>query len=389
MNIVQVEDLKPGMIYDRPLFIKDSDEQAEAANTPLTEDTIKRLMKWGVTALETEGSAVRNAGASLLNKTQSAVSPAQLRARYEDLLAQRKLLISVYKKVFEAVEFVHKCIKNEEPFNLTGLETAATDMIRIIHANKRCYIYLYEFGEGRNYFVNHSVNTAFYAVMIGSAMGYSAEKLKDLAVGTMLIDAGMMKMPVYIIYKQSSLTSQEYNQIRTHPLLGYRDIKRLAQVPEHISEICLQHHERFDGSGYPQKLKGKAISEFAGIASVADSYEAAITKRSYKKRQGYYDSMRDILTQSQNRYDFNIIRAFISAMSYYPMGTIVRLNDSSTGVVVDCLSQPLRPVIKMITDKNEKRISGLILVNLLERPDLSIVSVLDEEKLGVTVSDIL
>lgn len=392
MQKIAVEELKVGMTWDAPAYIDDTNEIAVKANVPISEKDIKKLMLWGVSDISTEGNFVsENAGYESQRLTpNSDVNEETIIADYNNLMKQRTLLLTIHKHAMDAVESAYDSIKNDRPFDLTELEQAADEIIKILSINSNIFLFLHGLGESKSIIVRHSVNVAFYSVIIGMALKYNAKMLKELAVGALLIDAGMVKMPPYIIAKRSKLTEHEYNTIKTHPLIGYKAIRSLGHVSATAAEVCLQHHERLDGNGYPRGLKGDAISELAKIGAIADSYDAQITKRSYRNKVSFYKAISGIIASSFNKFDLTILKAFVEKMSTRPIGSFVRLNDKSIGMVIGTIpSKPNTPVITLIFDSKGRRIEGTEFINLSNQKDLYITETLDEEEVGVNIFDVL
>ena len=388
MKKILVEELKPGMLFDKPLYI-DSSNILVPANNPVKEGDIKKLMTWGVIEVETEGEIINQADFENREPT-SLENEKRILNEYSELLKKRKRLIEVHTKARLSVEKVYTAIRADQAFEIEPVEKAVYDIIEILKENRNVFLFLYGLDEGRDYLVTHSVNVTFYALIIGIALKYNTAKLKDLGLGTLLIDAGMIKMPVYIIHKQSNLTDQEFKQIKTHPLHGYKSLRDMGQIKESIANVSLQHHEQFDGKGYPRGLRGNEISEFARIAAIADSYEAQISNRSYRRKVDFYHAMRNLLASGVNRFDPVILRVFLSRMSVYPIGSIVEINDGSRGLVIGSIPEkPLRPIIKVIFDQQGKRIEDTRIVNLLEKSNLYITKALDEEEAGINIFDVL
>ena len=390
MRKIPVEDLKPGMIFDKPVYV-DKNNILVGANTALQEADIKKLMMWGVQDIETEGDLI-NTDAVSHSKSSSSASDNEKRivADYNDLVKKRKRLLDIHSRSRGAVASAYECIRKMEPFEISDLERSVDDIIAILKENSNVFLFLYGLDEGKDYLVMHSVNVAFYALIMGLALNYNPTQLRDLGVGTLLIDAGMTKIPVYIIHKQSNLTDQEFKQIKTHPLHGYKAIKQLAQVSENIANISLQHQEQFDGKGYPRGLKGNEITEFARIAAIADSYEAQISNRSWRGKVDFYHSMRNLLAGGVNKFDPVILRVFLSRMSVYPIGSIVELNDHSVGLVIGSAPEkPLRPIVKLIFDEKRDRVKDTIIVNLLDKSSFYITRVFNEKEVGISIFDVL
>ncbi|MGV7929462.1 MAG: HD-GYP domain-containing protein [Spirochaetota bacterium] len=389
---IPVEDLKPGMRFDKPVFI-DSNNMLVGANVTIKESDIKRLMKWGISEIETMGNLASSENdMRFAQKIDASISAdaKKIVDQYSLLLLKRKELMDVHREACRVVGDVYNAIKNDEMFTTDSIEGAAKNIIKLMEEDNNIVLFLYGLEEGKNYLVAHSVNVTFYALLIGTALKYTQEKLRELALGTLLLDAGMVKMPAYIAYKQSNLSDHEFNLIKTHPLHGYRLIKQLGKIREKSALVGLQHHEYFDGKGYPRSLKGNQIDEYARIAAIADSYEAQISSRSYREKQSFYHAMKNLLSSGVNRFDPVILRVFLSKMSVYPIGSLVELNDSSVGLVIGSVPRkPLRPIIKLIFDSEKNRLSDLIIINLLEETALFVNRVLDEKEAGVSLLDVL
>ncbi|MDY6968667.1 MAG: HD-GYP domain-containing protein [Spirochaetota bacterium] len=393
MKKIPVEELKPGMRFSKPIYI-DSNNMYVVANVSIKESDIKKLMQWGVNEIETAGEIISTEEEiKQYAKRSETVSTNDTKVIFDDynrLLKNRKRLIAVHKDACTAVGEVYKAIKNDEPFTTDEIEYSLSNIIDLIRENNNIFLFLYGLDEGKNYLLFHSVNVTFYALLIGIALKYTPVKLRELGLSTLLIDAGMAKMPVYITHKQSNLTEQEYNLIKTHPLHGFKALRDLGNVREKIAIVSLQHHEQFDGKGYPRGLKGSMISEYARIAMIADSYEAQTVNRSFRKKCLFYHAMKQLLSSGANKFDPVILRVFLSAMSVYPIGSIVQLNDKSIGLVIGSMTKkPLRPLIKLIFDSNHVKLTENVIINLIEETSLYIVKALDERESGVNFLDVL
>ena len=132
-----------------------------------------------------------------------------------------------------------------------------------------------------SYTNGHSTRVAKYSVMLAERMGYTGEKLEQLEYAALLHDIGKIGVPREIINKPSKLTDEEYEIIKTHPAIGANILNEISEIPD-IAIGARWHHERYDGKGYPDQLKGLEIPEIARIIGVADAYDAMTSKRSYR-----------------------------------------------------------------------------------------------------------
>jgi len=386
MKKISVEELKPGMMFNKAVYI-DSDNMLVGPNIPLKEDDIKKLMKWGVAEVETTADVIQQGNFV----TSGSAKSNQILHDYEQLLSLRKRLVEVHSNACYKIDRMYSLIRKDLPIELPAVQKVVSDILGLIKENSNVFLFLGGLDDvDRNYLVTHSVNVTFYALIIGQAMNYSDKQLIELGTGTILIDSGMTKIPVYIIHKQSNLTDREYQMIKAHPLHGYKALINYTELNERIANISLQHHEQFDGKGYPRGLKGKEIDEYARIAAIADSYEAQISNRSYRGKVYAYHAMKNLLASGVNKFDPEILKIFLSRMSVYPIGSIVQLNDNSVGIVIGSVTEkPLRPIIKLITDSVSQKITDTRIINLLEDTTKYITKVLSEKEAGINLFDIL
>lgn len=170
-----------------------------------------------------------------------------------------------------------------------------TIIILIMQGNKRAYYYekvgrmslqmvhtLANTIDAKDSYTNgHSTRVAEYSVMLAEKMGYTGERLERVQFAALLHDIGKIGVPVEIINKPARLTDEEYEIIKTHPVIGANILKEITEIPD-ISIGARYHHERYDGKGYPDHLKGQDIPEIARIIGVADSYDAMTSTRSYR-----------------------------------------------------------------------------------------------------------
>lgn len=389
MKKISVEDLKPGMVFSKAVYI-DSDNMLVAPNIPIREDDIKRLMKWGVSDVETAGKILKGSFSHSASPASSGKTD-QIIEKYEALLGMRKRLIEVHSNACYTIDQVYTSIRKDLKIDLTQVQRVVNDIIGLIKENSNVFLFLHGLDDNeRNYLVTHSVNVTFYALIIGQAMNYNDKQMLDLGTGTILIDTGMTKIPVYIIHKQSNLTDNEYQMIKAHPVHGYKALIAYSELNERVANISLQHHEQFDGKGYPRGLKGKEIDEFARIASIADSYEAQISSRSYREKRGAYHAMKNLLASGVNKFDPEILKIFLSRMSVYPIGSLVELNDGITGIVIGSVTEkPLRPIIKVILNENKEKVHDTQIINLLTDTSRYISKVMSEKEAGVNLFDVL
>ncbi|MBI3396561.1 MAG: HD domain-containing protein, partial [Spirochaetia bacterium] len=191
-------------------------------------------------------------------------------------------------------------------------------------------------------------------------------------------------IPGHVREKNSALSEQERGTVKTHPLLGYQLLLKNGKVKAGIATVALQHHEAFDGSGYPQGLRAGQVEETARIAAIADCYTAMIEPRPFRNAHLPYDAMKHMLSVQMNRFDPRLLRAFLGRLSIYPTGSIVQLSNGRVGLVLACRAdKPLRPLLRILRDDKALPMSGMVLSDLLYDTDVYIVKAVDPVSVNV------
>lgn len=181
---------------------------------------------------------------------------------------------------------------------------------------------------------DHSINVAVLAVSLGIAVGLDSDHLKYLAEGSLLHDIGKAEVPPEILNKEGSLTKEEYAEVKKHPEYGYRIVKDDVLMPIPTKAIILQHHENWDGTGYPRGLSGSDIYSLASIVHICDVFDALVSKRSYKEAFSYKDSFEYLRTMSGTMFSPEYIAYFFKYVPVFAVGLTVTLSDGRRGVVV-------------------------------------------------------
>lgn len=156
----------------------------------------------------------------------------------------------------------------------------------------------------------HSPYFSKLVAAIGREMHLDEKKIESLKFASLLHDTGKIDIPLEILTKTTKLTSQEYDIIKTHPLKGAQ-ILRPLQILRPVIPIIMHHHEKYDGTGYPSRLKKKQIPEGARIMSVADAFEAMVYGRPYRERVNTADAIKEIKKKSGTQFDPRVVEAFL------------------------------------------------------------------------------
>lgn len=159
----------------------------------------------------------------------------------------------------------------------------------------------------------HSLAVSALMITFGRTLGLDEDEVRLLGLGGLVHDLGKMMLPIELLRKPGKLTNEEIAVIRTHPVQGYELVKQIDGIPKAVLDVCLYHHEKFDGSGYPSKLTGSEIPPVARIAAICDVYDALTTVRPYKRAWSQAEAI-DTMVRSQGRFDPDLMKVFLSKM---------------------------------------------------------------------------
>jgi HD-GYP domain-containing protein (c-di-GMP phosphodiesterase class II) len=230
----------------------------------------------------------------------------------------------------------------------------------------------------------NSVNTAILCAHIAREMRLPNHRIIQTITGALLHDVGMLRLPKDLVNKTGVLSAKELHLIKSHILYSYKIVHEELNYPEEMGALVLQHHENWDGSGYPQGLAGEDIHFGARIVSVADAFEAMVSHKPYRNSMLGYQAMKNLLADNSRRFGPDEIKAFINVMGIYPIGSIILLNNGSMARVVEVRKDaPLRPKIALLVD-----IAGQIykqgqgeLIDLLNEKNLFILRAINPREL--------
>ncbi|HSC84209.1 MAG TPA: HD-GYP domain-containing protein [Pseudomonas sp.] len=180
----------------------------------------------------------------------------------------------------------------------------------------------------------HSVAVCALMIALAHQLELSEEQVREAGMAGLLHDIGKMAIPEAILNKPGKLTDAEFGTMRGHPEAGSRMLRDSRHVSLLVHDVCLHHHEKFDGSGYPHRLAGEQISLFARMGAVCDVYDAITSDRPYKKGWDPAESIRK-MAEWKGHFDDNVFQAFVKSVGIYPVGALVRLESGRLGVVME------------------------------------------------------
>lgn len=240
-----------------------------------------------------------------------------------------------------------------ESSSLKGVSEISNKIVNSILANKDYTINILDLKMYDDYTYHHSLSVSVLSVAIGLSLNLNDEDLYDLSLCALLHDIGKTKIAREIINKPDKLTDEEFEIIKSHPLRGGRCVAKNELVNERIYNGIISHHEKYNGTGYPFKIRGDEIPLFGRIIAVADVYDALTSKRPYRDPARASDTIEYIMATSEVFFDPEVVNAFLKKIAPYPINDYVKLSNGEIGIVTKLFPEnPIRPEVKIIGKKN-------------------------------------
>lgn len=242
------------------------------------------------------------------------------------------------KIVGKSREAVFSMFSEARMGNVVDAENAMPLVEEIAHSvmrNPGALIGLARLKTADDYTYMHSVAVCALMIALSRKLGLDDDKTREAGLAGLLHDIGKMAVPSAILNKPGKLTDAEFISVKEHPEAGYKMLLEAKGVGKIALDVCLHHHEKIDGSGYPNRLSGDQISLYAKMGAICDVYDAITSNRPYKQGWCPAESLGKMSEWSKGHFDPVVFQAFIKSIGIYPVGTLVRLQSGRLGVVVE------------------------------------------------------
>ncbi|MEQ1791933.1 MAG: HD domain-containing phosphohydrolase, partial [Nitrospiraceae bacterium] len=288
-----------------------------------------------------------------------------------------------YRIALDHLTGVALAVQRQDALDLESISTLATGIGEALRRSDQLLVQAMS-GPAGPPLITNLVNVGIVATKVGAGLGYHGKELERLTFAGLLHDIGLFAVPQSVISKSSRLTHDERMLIEQHPDLGSEAIRKAGPQYEWLAQVVRQAHERWNGQGYPNKLKGRQISEFAQIIGVVDVFDALVSPRGYRRRYFPHEAVRELMVAERTAFPREVVKALVEQLSAYPLGTSVRLTTGEVGTVKRVnANYPLRPIVWIEGDPirgQEPRQLDLSLtplvsiVQTLEPPDVARLS---------------
>lgn len=266
-------------------------------------------------------------------------------------------------------------------FEMKKLKQTILTIIDQVIQNRDTLVHMTDIRAHDDYTFGHSVNVCMLSLMIGVGMNYGDAELREIALGAMLHDMGKTIIPVEILNKPEKLNELEMEIVKKHTHEGFEILRQNKEIPLLAAHIAFQHHEKYDGTGYPRKLKGTNIHEYARIVTIADVYDALTSDRAYRPALLQHEAYELMMASAGTHFDIELLQKFFEKIAIYPMGSTVILNTGEIGIITEVpASLPSRPTVKVIANSNRQRLTLPYEIKLINHLTTFIVAVLKNDE---------
>ncbi len=337
---LSIEELQPGM-YVNDVIEQSGKLKIKKRGLVKTQQTIDSLAMQGVLKIQVDDSKSEIEDPDPLPSED----PNPVKKPEKPLTDQLTQANKLYAQAKDIQRGYVERIRNEDTIDLEGLYDLSHCIIDSVFEAPNALSCLALLQKTDEYLLEHSLNCSILMAMFARHLEYDKDLLEELSLAGLLMDIGMANIPEDIINKKDKLTKTERDIISTHVDIGLDIVERCGDVSEVVRNVIFSHHERLDGSGYPDALRGDDINTYIRMAAIVDSYDAMTTKRAHQKAVTPTAALK-ILLKDADKYDQMLVQQFIQCMSVHPVGSLVKLNNDRLAIVLRTNSRaPLQPLV--------------------------------------------
>ena len=287
---------------------------------------------------------------------------------YEDEVETNDEMPAAESSLTEAEIVLRECVaklQSSGGFDVDAIEAAISPLVHSVMRNHTALAALARMRKIDDYVYSHAISCSVWGAVVGRQLGLPPEDINLLATTCAVMDIGKTALPLELLSKPEKPSEAEWETLRTHVNLSVELLERNGMTDARILNGVRTHHERHDGSGYPNNLAGNKIPAFGRIAGLVDSYDAMISQRPYAQPRSSYSAVQEIHSQADVLYQQELVEYFIKAIGVFPVGSIVELNTGEVGVVVSqSENNRLKPKLMLILTEEKLPRKHLVIIDL-------------------------
>ena len=300
--------------------------------------------------------------------TRAARKPYEDKTVFEEEIKEARVIQKEAKTTMD--EALHEIKKGGGKIDLQLAGKVVTRMVESVIRNPDALICLSQLKEVSEYTALHSIRSCILALAFGRHLVLGRDELQAVGMGGLMHDIGMARVPEEVLGKQSALDPVEIQAMRKHVRWGIDIIQESGSVPPGVTEMIQQHHERGDGSGYPDGRQGTAITPAGYMGAIIDVYDAITSDRTYNVALSAEDALKRMYEWRHRDFNGELVEEFIRCMGIFPIGSLVELSTGSVGVVITInRARRLKPKVALVLTADKTPYSHKITVDLMDQID--------------------
>lgn len=276
----------------------------------------------------------------------------------------------IYKSCEDAIQQSLENLRLEGEIDSERVSSAVTSMTESIQRNPDAMMLLNTLREKGTYELGRAMDTSILMITFGRFLQFSKDRLEVLGLAGALLDVGKIKLPDSVLKKKDMLSPDEYEQVKAHVMHSVELVRGAnGRLPRGVDDIILQHHEREDGSGYPNGLKGDQITIDGAIAALVDSFSALTSSRPYAEQASPSNALTLMHKLRGKLFKEALVEQFIQCVGIYPVGSAVELNSGEVAIVIaQNLVRRLQPRVMVILGVDWRPIQPQMILDLVKQP---------------------
>lgn len=265
----------------------------------------------------------------------------------EDTVAQPSFT-EMYLKAVQGFKKLFQSWQSGIAIDMPAVRALVVPIIEGALENQRELFSLHHYSTIEDYLYHHAISVAAMSAVLASVLNFSKGDYIQIGIAGAMCDCGMAKIPMRIMNKKGPLTKDEFDEVKKHPVYSYIFLKDIKLLKEEVKKAVYQHHERIDGSGYPNGVNSDYLHPYERIISVADVYHAMTSERNYRSKQSPFKVLESILQDQFGKFDMKVVQALTKIMTNFSSGTRVRLSNNKIGEIVFIEQKsPTRPMVRL------------------------------------------
>ena len=271
---------------------------------------------------------------------------------------------NVHEEARTATKIIFSELLQSGRLNVELAKSTVEPMMNSILRNPNALVWLSRMQEHDNYLFKHALNTCIWGLAFARHLGLGVDEIFQIGLGCMLFDVGKTQLPLSLLLKPGELSPEEWEQMKSHVQKGLGMLRDMDGITPRIMDLIRCHHERHDGSGYPNGLEGSTIPTVGKIAGIVDCYDALTSFRPHAGQMPPHEALRQMFAWRGTLFQPEVVEQFMQVVGVFPTGSLIELNTGAVAVVIAQNNARLRPRIAVLLDDDKRKLPYAEVVDL-------------------------